>query len=127
MNMACRFAIVSIAFMALGAIEGIAQDKAKEKIETIKIVYRCQFDAVAPRTFHLENRVVIGGLKIKWDIPEKEKKALDELLADFDKRKVNGAEFECKGEWLKKDVELRVTTTPKLTEKGRLRIKMSER
>jgi hypothetical protein len=45
------------------------------------------------------------------------------VIAGLEKKVLNGVEFECKGEWLKKGRELRVTTTPVLTEDGKKRIK----
>ena len=48
------------------------------------------------------------GLKIRWKIEEKEKKALDALLAQLEKDGPNGREFTAKGKWIHEGFELEV-------------------
>ena len=119
------FSFVGFCFiLAAASSPGTAQEKGKEKFETIKMFYRIKFDAFAPSSFTAP--IGMGStlpLKITWDISEKEKKMFDEVIADLEKKKINGVEFSCKGEWLKKGRELRVTTTPQVTEDGKKRIK----
>ena len=46
----------------------------------------------------------------------KQKKEFDDLIKKLEGKKINGVEFECKGEWLTKGYKLRVTTVPQPTE-----------
>jgi len=53
----------------------------------------------------------------------KQKKEFDDLIKKLEGKKINGVEFECKGEWLTKGYKLRVTTVPQPTEAGKKRIR----
>jgi hypothetical protein len=64
-------------------------------------------------------------LKIIWDIPEDEKKEIDKFIEELEEKQINGVEFECEGEWISKGMELRVKSLPRLTEKGKKRIRES--
>jgi len=127
-------ATVLFAFAALSS----GQEKGKEKAvptEKVTLQYRVARDAFAPSKFVA---VIDGGLslplKLRWDLPklddkdkreaqEKQKAKFDERIKGLEAKLINGVEFECKGEWIKKGVELRITTVPEPTEAGKKRIK----
>ena len=115
-----------------------AQEKGKEKAdqrEKVTLQYRIAWDAFAPSKFV----AVIDGfitlpLKLSWDLAKledqdqreaqtKQKKEFDDLIKKLEDKKINGVEFECKGEWLTKGYKLRVTTVPQPTEAGKKRIR----
>ena len=115
-----------------------AQEKGKEKAdprEKVTFQYRIAWDAFAPSKFV----AVIDGfitlpLKLSWDLAKleeqdqreaqtKQKKEFDDLIKRLEDKKINGVEFECKGEWLTKGYKLRVTTVPQPTEAGKKRIR----
>ena len=115
-----------------------AQQKGKEKAdprEKVTLQYRIAWDAFAPSKFV----AVIDGfitlpLKLSWDLAKledqdqreaqtKQKKEFDDLIKKLEDKKINGVEFECKGEWLTKGYKLRVTTVPQPTEAGKKRIR----
>ena len=115
-----------------------AQEKGKEKAdqrEKVTLQYRIAWDAFAPSKFV----AVIDGfitlpLKLSWDLAKleeqdqreaqtKQKKEFDDLIKRLEDKKINGVEFECKGEWLTKGYKLRVTTIPQPTEAGKKRIR----
>ena len=138
--MARLLLIVSFLFAAVFAAGATAQEKkkeAKEKDPTEKVIlqYRTSTDAFAPSRYIA---VIDGGitlpLEMKWDLPklddkdkkeaqEKQKKEFDDLIKRLEAGQINGAEFECRGEWLKKGFKLRLTTVPALTEAGKKRVK----
>jgi hypothetical protein len=97
--------------------------------------YRIAWDAFAPPKFVA---VIDGGitlpLMLTWDLPkldekekgeaqEKQKKEFDDQIKKLEDKKINGVEFECKGEWLTKGYKLRVTSVPQPTEAGKKRIR----
>ena len=115
-----------------------AQQKGKEKAdprEKVTLQYRIAWDAFAPSKFV----AVIDGfitlpLKLSWDLAKleeqdqreaqtKQKKEFDDLIKKLEDKKINGVEFECKGEWLTKGYKLRATTVPQPTEAGKKRIR----
>src|SRR5262249_32319733 len=114
------------------------QEKDKEKrdaTEKVTLQYRVSKDAFAPSKFV----AVIGGgisqpLNVSWDLPnlkdkdkkavhERHKKEFDDLIKKLEANEVNGVEFECRGEWLKKGFRLRITSVPQPTEAGKKTIK----
>ena len=115
-----------------------AQQKGKEKAdprEKVTLQYRIAWDAFAPSKFVA---VIDGGitlpLELSWDLAKledqdqreaqtKQKKEFDDLIKKLEDKKINGVEFECKGEWLTKGYKLRVTTVPQPTEAGKKRIR----
>lgn len=131
-----RFALAG----ALAALAAAAPAQEKEKpkadpVEKVTIQYRVARDAVAPSQFVA---VIDGGtsfpLEVTWDLPklddkakreaqEKEKAKFDDLVKGLEAKLINGVEFECKGEWVKKGFKLRITTIPEATEAGKKRIK----
>jgi hypothetical protein len=64
-------------------------------------------------------------LKTIWEIPEDEKKEFAKLIEELEEKQINGVEFECEGEWITNGLELRVKSLPRLTEKGKKRIRES--
>src|SRR5262249_3448683 len=123
--------VVAVAPLAHG------QEKGKEKAdptEKVTLQYRVAQDAFAPSKFVA---LIDGGitlpLKLSWDLPKledqdkresqaKQKKEFDELIKKLEDKKINGVEFECKGEWLTKGSKLRVTSVPQPTAAGKKRI-----
>jgi hypothetical protein len=115
-----------------------AQEKDKEKAdptEKVTLQYRVARDAFAPSRYVA---VINGGislaLDVQWDLPklddkekrdaqEKAKKEFDDLIQKLEAKEINGVEFECRGEWLKKGLKLRITTVPQPTEAGKQTIK----
>jgi hypothetical protein len=114
------------------------EEKA-DRTEKVTLQYRTARDAFAPSKFvSVSGTGMSAPLEVTWDLPkpeEKEKKeALDKAKKDFDalikkleQKGINGAEFECKGEWLDRGFRLRLTTVPQLTEAGKKWIKENER
>ncbi len=104
-----------------GAGAGAGKGDADEKVT---LQYRVKTDAVAPSQFIAFHD---GGaspfLKITWDIPGDQKEELDTLLRELERKQINGVEFVCRGQWLKRGALLRVTTMPQLTENGKKRMK----
>lgn len=88
--------------------------------EKITLQYRVKLDAVVPSGFvALHDKGMTLRLKITWDISAAKKEELDALIKKLEDMQINGVEFECKGQWIIKGTELRVTTMPKVTEKGK--------
>src|SRR5262245_48171608 len=121
------------AFIACAALAP-AQEKDKKKAdptEKVTLQYRIARDAFAPSRFVA---VIDGGISlplvVSWDLPkpkdktkkeawEKQKKEFDDLIKKLEAKEINGVEFECRGEWLKKGFKLRITTVPQPTEAGK--------
>src|SRR5262249_22316153 len=61
--------------------------------------------------------------RVKREAQEKQKKEFDDLIKKLEDKKINGVEFECKGEWLTKGSKLRVTSVPQPTEVSKKRIR----
>jgi hypothetical protein len=115
-----------------------AQEKDAKKAETIEKVtlqYRIAKDAFAPTGFVA---VIDGGttlrLQLSWELPvpknaeekaaqEKMRKVFDELCGKLETKEINGVEFECRGEWVKKGISVRLKSVPQLTDSGKKRIK----
>lgn len=122
--------------MTIQAIKGAeVKDEKKDPTEQVTLQYRVARDAFAPSRFVA---VVHGGvtlpLDVTWELPkledkdkreaqEKRKKEFDDLIKKLEAGGINGVEFECKGEWLKKGVKLRITSVPAVTEAGKKTIK----
>jgi len=120
----------SVAVIWVRVATAPAQEKAKEKADRTKAVtlqYRVARDAVAPSRFVVvTDKGISAPLDIRWDLPsgqEKKKGDFDALIKKLEERQINGVEFECRGEWLKGEGILRVTTVPQLTEIGKKRIR----
>lgn len=123
--------------LAWGALGLLAAGQAPNPPEKVTLQYRTSRDAFAPSKFvAVLDGGVTAGLELNWDLPkhadkeqqaaqEKAKKDFDGLIQNLENRKVNGVEFECQGDWLKKGLKLRVATVPRLTEAGTKRIKDS--
>jgi len=128
-----------IACVAFGlALPAPGQEKGKEKAdptEKVTLQYRVARDAFAPSKFVavFDGNISVP-LELSWDLPkpgdkdkkaaqEKQKKELDDLIKKLEAGQINGAEFECQGEWLRKGIKLRVTSVPQLTEAGKKVIK----
>src|SRR5262245_2406762 len=127
-------ACVLFAFASLAP----GQDKDKKKAdptEKVTLQYRVAGDAFAPSRFLA---VIAGGvslpLEVSWDLPEqkdkekkeaqeKQKKEFDDLIKKLEANQINGVEFECRGEGLKKGFKLRITSVPQPTEAGKKTIK----
>ena len=96
---------------------------------------RIAWDAFAPSKFvAVIDDFITLPLKLSWDLAKlekqdqreaqtKQKKEFDDLIKKLEDKKINGVEFECKGEWLTKGYKLRVTTVPQPTEAGKKRIR----
>jgi hypothetical protein len=138
-----RLLLLSVACTVLALISPDAgtapgQEKKAERTEKVTLQYRCAKDAVAPSRFiAVFDEGTTLPLKMTWDLPkakdkekreaqDKQKKAFDDLIKKLEDQEINGVEFECRGEWIKKGFSLRVTTVPQITEKGKKRIKDSE-
>src|SRR5262245_56514427 len=133
-----RIALLTIALAVTTATaQEKKEEKAKEKDPTEKVIlqYRTSRDAISPSKFVA---VINGGisfpLEVTWDLPKPEekekkeaqdklKKEFDDLIKSLEAKEINGAEFECKGEWLKKGFKVRITTVPALTGNGKKRVK----
>jgi len=132
------FCIPLVGAMIACAALASAREKAREKVdptEKVTLQYRVARDGFAPSRFV----AVIGGgisqpLVVSWDLPnhkdkdkkkaqEKQKKGFDDLIKKLEANEINGVEFECKGEWLKKGFRLRITSVPQPTEAGKKTIK----
>ena len=120
----------SVAVIWVRVATAPAQEKAKERAdraEAVTLQYRVARDAVAPSRFVVvTDKGISAPLDIRWDLPrgeEKKKEEFDTLIKKLEDRQINGVEFECRGEWLKGEGILRVTTVPQLTEIGKKRIR----
>ena len=83
--------------------------KPREGIHTLTLQYRISMDAVAPSQFvAMYPNGMTMGLKIHWEIGEKKKKELDELLTQLEKHGPNGREFIAKAKWIHEGFELEV-------------------
>jgi hypothetical protein len=108
-----------------------AQENGKEKAvraEKVIVQYRVARDA----TFHSQFVVYRNGalespVELIWDLlKDKQRKEFAGLIKSLEDRTINGVEFECRGEWLKKENKLRLTSVPQPTDAGKKRIKESE-
>jgi hypothetical protein len=92
-------------------------------------------DAFAPSKFvALTDGRMSLPLELRWDLPklddqdkreaqQKQKKEFDDLIKKLEAKGINGLEFECQGEWLKKGRQLRVTSVPQPTDTSKKRIR----
>ena len=117
------------------------QEKEKEKAdrtEKVTLQYRVARDAFAPSRFlAVLDKELSAPLEIAWDLKaegkenkeaqEQQKKEFDDLIKKLEAKQINGVEFECQAEWLKRGFKLRVTSVPQPTEIGKKRIKENER
>lgn len=129
-----RFLLPILAGVALGLP---ASGQAPNPPEKVTLQYRTSRDAVAPAKFvAVVDGGITLGLDVAWDLPkhadldkqaaqDKAKKDFDGLLQNLENRQINGVEFDCRGEWVKKGFKLRVVTVPQVTEAGAKRIKDS--
>src|SRR5262249_48352018 len=124
--------VLAFAPLAPGQEKGKGKADATEKVT---LQYRVARDAFAPSKFVA---VIDGGvslpLEVSWGLPklddqdkreaqEKRKKEFDALIKRLEANGINGVEFECKGEWLKKGFKLRITSVPQPTQAGKKTIK----
>lgn len=111
------------------------EKKEKDPTEKVTLQYRVAKDAFAPSRFVavIDGGISLG-LKVAWDLPtfkdkdkqaaqDKQKKEFDALIKKLEAGSINGVEFECRGEWLRKGFEIRLTTVPQPTAAGKQRIK----
>lgn len=130
------FAVLLLSLLAqpIASAEQDPKDAKKEKekekadpTEKVTLQYRVSKDAFAPSSFvAVINGNITLRLEIRWDLPEaakKDKKEFDDLIKKLEEKVINGVEFECKGEWVKKGLILRVTTVPQITAEGKKRMK----
>jgi hypothetical protein len=106
-----------------------------DRTEKVTLQYRTAKDPVAPSGFvAVIDGKAVAPLDITWDVrrsedPDEREKAarqfneFEHLIKLIEVAGINGVEFECKGEWVKKGVKLRVTTVPQPTESGQKAIK----
>jgi hypothetical protein len=138
--LSCRMAHRVLALLLIASLGASAQEKPKEKpkadtIEKVTLQYRVSKDAFAPSKFvAVIDKGISLPLEVTWDLPkpddkdkkaeqEKLKKDFDDLIKRLEAGEINGVEFECKGEWIKKGFKLRITTVPELTAEGKKRAK----
>lgn len=126
------------ALMWCAATTGGQEKEKAGRIEKVTLQYRVAKDAFAPSKFvAIIDKGTTLPLQMTWDLAkaagkeakdaqDKAKKEFDDLIKKLEDREINGVEFECKGEWLKRGFKLRVTTVPELTEAGKKRIKDHE-
>jgi hypothetical protein len=108
-------------------IEWHAAPKQRPKeITTVLLQYRIKADALAPSRFVLtdEQDQVSPHITVKNDLPEADRSRLEKMLNVLEVRNVNGVEFQCQGYFEgPRDNVLVVTTVPKITKKGSMRLK----
>jgi hypothetical protein len=129
--LAHSFVAASLGLTWVGAACGQAQEKAKATAdEKVTLQYRTALDmAVRPGFYAVRANRDISRVQIVWSVRSGEKKELDALIQELEKRQINGVEFECRGQWID-GVTLRVKSLPNLSQTVKKQIRdwiMAER